>query len=255
MNYCGIWKNFNQFYLKLDVKPDNWEDRLTLYIGYLISKNRKSTTIKSYISAIKAILLEVDVELSENCILLASLMKACKLINDQVQAKLPITKGFLNMLIDKVDVVFRGNPQPYLIALHKAILSTAYFGLFWIGEITQSSCGKSKGCHIGLNKKKLMFVLHTSKTHGLGAKPQIMKITSINRSTNKTKARDKNCPFTLLQNYLKLQKKYLTCEEQFFVFRDRSPVQSTHFRKMLSKLIAFCNLNPRCYSSHSLRSG
>ena len=31
MNYYGIWKNFNQFFLKLDVKPDNWEDRLTLY--------------------------------------------------------------------------------------------------------------------------------------------------------------------------------------------------------------------------------
>ena len=30
--------------------------------------------------------------------------------------------------------------------------------------------------HIAVNKKKMMLVLHTSKTHGLGDKPQKIKI-------------------------------------------------------------------------------
>ena len=56
VNYRSVWHTFNDFFLKLDVKPSKWEDRLTLFIGHLISKNRKSNTIKSYISAIRAML-------------------------------------------------------------------------------------------------------------------------------------------------------------------------------------------------------
>ena len=252
MNYYGIWKNFNQFFLKLDVKPDNWEDRLSLYIGYLVENNRKSATIKSYISAIKAVLLNVNVELSEDKILLSSLTKACKLWNDRVQMKLIILCGFLNILIKKVDLLFRHNPQPYLTVLYKALLSMAYFGLFRIGEITKSPhVVEAANVHIGQNKNKLMFILHTSKTHGLGAKPQIIKISAVTRQC-KT---DEYCPFVLLCNYVAIRKKYLDSEEQFFVFRDHSPVLPSHFRNTLSMLIRMCRLNPKLYSSHSLRSG
>ena len=51
-NYYTVWKSFNSFFIKLDIKPNNWEDRLTLFVGYLVGKRRKSNTIRSYISAI-----------------------------------------------------------------------------------------------------------------------------------------------------------------------------------------------------------
>ena len=41
-NYYSVWKNFNQFYLKLDIKPESWEERIILYAGYLIDQNKKS---------------------------------------------------------------------------------------------------------------------------------------------------------------------------------------------------------------------
>ena len=25
-NYLGIWRTFNQFYIRLDIKPESWED-------------------------------------------------------------------------------------------------------------------------------------------------------------------------------------------------------------------------------------
>ena len=37
-NYYNIWKIFNNFFLKLDKKPNNWTDRITLFVGYLIKK-------------------------------------------------------------------------------------------------------------------------------------------------------------------------------------------------------------------------
>ena len=65
-NYYGIWKNFNRFFLRLDVKPNAWEERLKLYVGYLVGCNKQSMTIKSYISAIKAVLYGVGIELNED---------------------------------------------------------------------------------------------------------------------------------------------------------------------------------------------
>ena len=52
-NYHCVWKLFNKFYLRLDKKPGNWKDRVTLFVGYLIENKRKASTIRSYISAIK----------------------------------------------------------------------------------------------------------------------------------------------------------------------------------------------------------
>ena len=97
-----------------------------------------------------------------------------------------------------------------------------------------------------------MFMLRTSKTHGLGSKPQIIKISS---SLSHKSDAQKFCPFLLLQKYLRIRKKYISQDEQFFIFKDRSPVLLCHFRNILANLIKICKLNPRLYSSHSLRSG
>ena len=72
-NYYAVWWQFNEFFIKLDTKPQSWEDRLVLFVGYLIGGNRKSTTIKSYISAIKKVLREDGVILNQDEYLLRSL--------------------------------------------------------------------------------------------------------------------------------------------------------------------------------------
>ena len=55
-NYYCVWKIFNEFFVKLDRKPSGWEDRITLFVAYLINRGKKSTTVRSYVSAIKAVL-------------------------------------------------------------------------------------------------------------------------------------------------------------------------------------------------------
>ena len=100
-NYYSVWKTFNKFVIQLDVKPSNWEDRLSLFVGYLVSKNYQSQMVKSYISAIKGILLENNIDLSEDRFLLTSLTRACKLKNDRFCTKFPITRGMLDVIIRK----------------------------------------------------------------------------------------------------------------------------------------------------------
>ena len=38
-NYYAVWHLLNQFFIRLDAKPNAWEDRLTLCVGYLVQNN------------------------------------------------------------------------------------------------------------------------------------------------------------------------------------------------------------------------
>ena len=37
-NYLSIWRQFNKFMIRLARKPRLWEDRTTLFVGFLIEK-------------------------------------------------------------------------------------------------------------------------------------------------------------------------------------------------------------------------
>ena len=55
-NYYVIWKLFNKFILKLDLRPKSWEDRIVLFVGYLISEKKQSAMMRSYISGLRTVL-------------------------------------------------------------------------------------------------------------------------------------------------------------------------------------------------------
>ena len=48
---------------------------------------------------------------------------------------------------------------------------------------------------------------------------------------------------------------YFSPEDQFFIFRDGSPVLPTHVRKVLKLCLNDMNLNSSLYGFHSLRVG
>ena len=165
--------------------------------------NRKALTVRTYISAIKAVLDMVDQEVNEDRTTLNALIKACCLSNHRIEVKFPIRKGLLGLIVKQMETQFI--TQPFLEALYKALFTTAYFGLFHIGEITYSDhVVKAVDVHIGVNKPKLMFVLHSSKTHTEGQKPQIIKISAIQNKRHSSHGLGHICPFILLQNYLQV---------------------------------------------------
>ena len=52
-NYQNIWRHCNKFILSLDVIPKLWEERASLFAAHLVHEGVQSSTLKSYISAIK----------------------------------------------------------------------------------------------------------------------------------------------------------------------------------------------------------
>ena len=268
-NYYAIWKVFNKFYIKLDCKPESWEDQLTLFVGYLVQNNKKSTTVKCYISAIKAVLEQLNIRIQEDRCLFTSLTRACRLRNDKISIRLPIQKGVLAMTLVKIPLMY--SKQPYLADLYRALLGTAYFGLFRVGELTTGDHPVlARDVHIGLNKRKMLFVLRTSKTHGLAAKPQLIKIAASTTGKNKMFKNRQNgqsnpptndeslelpCPFMLLRQYLTRCTPYKKHTEPFFVFKDGSPVRPLHFRMCLKQSLSLAGFDERNNNTHSLRLG
>ena len=255
-NYYSVWTTFNQFFVKLDHRPDTWEERLTLFIGYLIEQNKKSQTLRSYISAIKAILSEVNFKLNEDKFLLSALTRACKYKNDRVTMRLPIRKGMLKIVMEHTYDYFAA--QLYLCSLYLALFSTAYFGLFRVGELTSGSHPVLVGnVHIARNKRKFLFILETSKTHGLESKPQSVKVTSTVLSTVEVNpARSLQfCPYKLLREYSGIRPKYLSRTEPFFVFSDGSPVRPHQMRSVLKQMIQLAGFDPLVYNCQSLCIG
>ena len=92
-NYLAIWRKFNKFVMNLDVRPKLWEDRTTLFLGYLIKNGIQSTTVKSYVSAIKKTLIMDGYHWDDKLVLVHSLAKACRIINDE------LGHGFLSIVV------------------------------------------------------------------------------------------------------------------------------------------------------------
>ena len=194
-------------------------------------------TIKSNLSAIRAVLKIEGVNLKEDLYLLNTLTRVCKFKNDQLVQRLPIKKVMLHKLLGKLIEVYA--IQPYLLRLYVALLITTYAGLFRIGEVTNSPhVVRAKDVEIATNKKKLKFVLWTSKTHNRGNKPQIIKIKSEPAHTSSSSKKSSEwCPFYWLHQYFAVRPNCLNDDEQFFVFSDNSPVTPQQFREVLKKTL------------------
>ena len=94
--YHKIWTKFNKFVIRLDTKPKNWEHAVTLYSLFMVKQGAKSATLKTYVSAIKKVLVNDGYEWDGSKILLTSLTRMCRLNNDQAFIRLPIQVGLLD---------------------------------------------------------------------------------------------------------------------------------------------------------------
>ena len=238
--------------IKLDIIPEKWEEKVQLYCTYLTHNvGLQSSTIKSYVSAIKHTLVLDGYDWNDRLLLLSTFVKSCKLHNDHVLVRFPIQIGLLELLLLQLEELYQ--TQGYLEALYKALFVTCYYGLLRVGEVTETEAGhtiKAKDIHVSYNKKSVLLVLRSSKTHTVGDRPQKIVIKP------DTNCRLQHfCPVNIISNYLELKNQYNSDEENLFSFRDGTPVRATLFREVLRRTIANLHLNSEFYDTHSFRIG
>ena len=137
--------------------------------------------------------------------------------------------------------------------MYSALFSTAYFGLFRVSEVTSGEHPiKAKDVRIAKNKKKMMFILRTSKTHGQDKKLQIIKINSKDFDDHKNRTAiqirnqlEKICPYELLVRYIEIRHDRREESEPFFIFRDAIPVTPANMRSTLRLTLEEIGLNPQ----------
>ena len=103
--------------------------------------------------------------------------------------------------------------QVFLSILYTTFLITTYFGFFRIGELASSPHAvQAKDVQIGDNKRKMMFVLCSSKTHGKNTAPHLIKISSSNHTSNKVESKRRlkqsmqlPCPYQLIHDYIAIR--------------------------------------------------
>ena len=222
-NYHTIWKIFSKFYLSLDSKPTEWEERLSLFAGYLINDKKKLATVKSYVTAVQSILREDNIEISEDRYLLNALTRACKYHVEHCTVRKPIQRHLLNSIIQYMDVLYLQGcqSQPYLAALYKAIFASAYLGLLRISELASGGSHPvlAQDFEIAKNKDKIKFTLRTSKTHWKDVEPQIIKFSSICKMHTSNATDGTCCPYHLLRQFVKLRPAYVSDTEAFLILK------------------------------------
>ena len=252
---CQYGGQFKQiFCLVLDSIPEDWEDRTSLFIGHIIDRGIQSGTVKSYVSTIKGMLIDDGYDWQDGKILLSALAKACKLVNDRMRIRQLIHCSFLELILLEIQRRFSLANQYYLETLYKAIFALGYYGLFRVGELTNSPHAmRAANIHLGMNKDKILVVLYSSKTHNMGDRPQKVKIVANRIEKSGSYLKRNFCPFKLLARYMHLRGDYLSEEERFFVFRNRTLVKADAARRVLKDVIKSLGLNQDCYDMHLLR--
>ena len=112
---------------------------------------------------------------------------------------------------------------------------------------------KAANVNIALNKEKILLILYSSKTHDESTYSQEIKIES-NKQANRSTAQN-FCPFELTTTYYKIRGDYYTPDDQFFIFKDKSPVTPEKARKVLREMITKLSLDASLYDMQSLRIG
>ena len=253
--YHRVWNSFNKFLIKLDDRPRLWEDKTQSFCAYLVDQGSQSSTVKSYVSAIKSVLQSDEYEWKDERLLLSTITRACKLSNDQLRCRFPIRLSLLEVILFEIERYWSGK-QPFLETMYKTMFALGYYGMLRISELSDTGTGhtlKVKDVHVGVNKDKILLILFSSKTHDKSKFPQEIKITSVKQ--DKHQRHRHFCPFKLSREYMRLRGDFFSVDKDFFVLPDKTKLTGNHVRLLLKILLKRLNIDASLYNTHSLRIG
>ena len=111
---------------------------------------------------------------------------------------------------------------------------------------------KAKDVQIVTNKKKIQFILRSSKTNGKNVRLQKVKIQSLSLKHDTKKEISRSfCPYRLLQKCISLRGTYHNQNEPFFVFADGTGVSAAQMRDRLKQMLKAVGFDHWKFETHS----
>lgn len=249
--YHSIWRNFLLFLEGFKNLPKDWEQKMVMYAAHLGNEGNTAPTVSSYMSAIRYKLRKDGVEIPDKNFEIASIIRTCKIKNNRVFYRCGINKVMMKDLVACLDRLYKQEGQTYLYYLYRAMLWTAYYGMFRISEITDSNhVLKTQDVKESINKRKFLCVLRSSKTHKKSDFPHTVHIPQVVDVEESNQAND---PYEALRDYKRIR--HQNGSSNFFVFREGTPVKAHHFRTLLFKLLRMGNYDTEIFDCHSARVG
>lgn len=262
--YITAWRAMNDFYCRLDNKPKPYEQRLALFVAYMIKKRYEKQTIKTYISGIKYVLRNIlHIQIDDAAFSFTALIKGARYKNSKPHLRLPIKLRLLNRILDEVEKVPRLGGQPYLVKLYRAMFASAYYGLLRVGEMTGKHAVKSRDVHMGRNKRKVQLRLWTSKTLQWGCWPDDIKIEGLsdcggcfNAIKRKGMSSQNYCPVHIIREFNAIRET-TKGDTPFFVYKSGITVSAHAFRAVLKTILCRIGLQKivKSYNCQSFRAG
>ena len=138
--------------------------------------------------------------------------------------------------------------------MYKTIVSTSYYGLLRVGEVTTGDHPiLAENVFVADNRNKVLLVLRTSKTHTTANPPQKVEKEGLDLSPRDRKSR--YGPFKLLNHLIHCRDRVGKRKGPLFLFADGTPVKPEQYRLVLKRAIRHCGLDPNVYHTHSMHIG
>lgn len=250
-SYKRTWNRFNKFISKFNLIPPKWEDRIIVWAAHLADHRKSSSTIKSYVSAIRYCLSLDGIKVPHSNCELSAIIQAARQMNDRLYVRLPIQKDLLKLILNFIHTSYiEGRGQSYLGSLLKCAYALAYHGMMRISELTQGEhILKAKDVIYATNKWKITVYLRSSKTHTTADQPQVITVKAL--PTWKY-----NCPVKIITEYANIRGRNSEYPSQpFLIHRNGEGLTQLQFRTNLKYILHTLGLPSELYGSHSFRIG
>lgn len=222
---------------------------MVMYAAHLGNVGETSQTVASYMSAIRYKLRKDGLDIPDRNFEIASIIRTCKLKNDQVRYRCGLTKKMTEDLVLAAQRLLLGKGQTYLFKMYRAVFLVAYYGMFRIGELGDSPHAlQACDVKVSTNKTKFLLILRSSKTHGKGDHPHTVNIPQL---VDVNFDNDLFNPYLALLDFQNIRPK----ADNFFIHQDGSPLQVTHIRTMFKKVLKQANFDTEIFDFHSYRVG
>ena len=216
--------------------------QILLFISYLHLLGRAPATITTYVAALGFVHKFNNQPDPTNTFIVQKTLSTVNKKFGKPDNRLPITQFILQLLLDSIQHTI--GLRYHQILLH-ALFTTAFYGLFRVGELTIQNSGEISLYlkQVTLNPSSITISITQFKNNPTKHPFDIV----LNKQTHLS-----HCPYTSLLDYLDIRG---TTPGPLFAFPDNKPVPRTFFTSRLKTCLTFSGLNPQFYLSHSFRIG